>query len=208
MISKSVRGWPLRAGRLIGGPLKYFEFDHVKEVRVVGLFDFELIVDAHQDGDASSIVATGENARAIAVLNDEDVVTVHGPNDGLPRDDRPLEMSGTFITGNFPIPLIPVPRQPLRIRYGGTGEAPVRIELSLPPGQRVTLRGPFHTVTTAAPRERAGEPHEELVSEVTRRRARAMMARAREARLTGSLAGAVRAHALEQEAQRILDRDR
>lgn len=188
--------------------MKYFNFEHVKEVRVVGLSDFELVVDAHQDGDASSIVLSGTSARPVAVVDDDDVITVHGQDGAPSRAKRPLTMTGTFVTSILPIPLIAVPRQPLRIRYGGTGEPPVSIEVALPLGQRVVLRGPFGTVTTAAPRERKGRYHEHLVSTTTQRMAREMLNEARSARGSGTLGEAIRAHSLEQEAQRILNRDR
>jgi hypothetical protein len=185
--------------------MKIFELDHVKEFHVLGLLDFELIVDAHQDGRAWAVVVSGSNVNSVAVQTDDDVARVQGLDDVSPREKRPVSMSGTFVTGNLPIPLIAVPKRPLRIRYGGDGEAPVTIEVSLPPGQRIILRGAFGTVTTAAPSVRTGAPHGNHVPAASRERARKLLAQARVARRNGSLTAAIRAHEKEEEARRLLE---
>lgn len=137
--------------------MKSFDFDRVKEVRIDGLFNFELVVDAHQDGDASSVVISGSAATSVDVQSEGGVVSVHGQDAPPARGSKSVSMTGMFITGNVAIPVVFVPKEPLRVRYGDFGEAPVTIEVALPPGQRVVLHGPFQTVTTAAPRQRAGE---------------------------------------------------
>ncbi|HEX7708611.1 MAG TPA: hypothetical protein VF701_19275 [Thermoanaerobaculia bacterium] len=185
--------------------MKSFELEQVKEVHVLGLLDFELIVDAHQDGRAWAVVLSGSNADSVAVRSDGEVARVQGLDDVSPRTKRAMSMSGTFVTGNLPIPLIAVPKRPLRIRYGGVGEPAVTIEVSLPPGQRIVLRGAFGTVNTAAPSVRTSEPHGNYVPAASRERARKLLAQARDARRNGSLTAAIRAHEKEEEARVLLE---
>lgn len=178
------------------------ELNDVNRIRLEGIDDFELFLDAARG--EPSVDITGSDAEQTSHEVEGSTLVIRGRATGAPKSDRAMQISGSYVTGNTAVPFMSSVKEALHVRYGSLGRPSLRIEVKLAAGTRVVIEGPTGVISTAVP----GAPSErdESLDDTLRVKVDELLEKARESRAKGSLSGAIAGHVQETAAKALRNR--